>query len=751
MNATAKRPPPLSTLFRFVGLSLAVAAFALATDRLAGRGLGLFGACAFLLACHAWRTYVGRGAAVARALGRERLELNLRAAGVRETPLVFPYKARGLVLAVCAAAFLGAGLRDDAEALGRRASHALRKETPSLRVEYPSYTETPSLETDLGDDADAPPALEVDAASYLEFFLRNRKRDTDWKLEVEVEVVGESQPTPPTPLARDLPPAGQLGLSAAALLEALGLPRDFEGTRSLRVKLSRSDGSQARHLRLDVLPVPRPVVRIEPTDGSGDGGETDEDARIRLTVRVDSRVPLSLVELQIRTTSGYRLNKTVGEFANARELTFETDKAEIGLLGIPFKAPDSLFVKAVAKTVVAGLEGHSRELEFRVRTRQEARQDLQKLLQGAKEDLANIPDVNAARDAVRSKLQEAQAKAPELGRRHPVVRQTREALDALERMRAKGDENAMEVAKRIDAALESLKREQAADETSSLLARMQNLRNSVTRQPEGEAPGASEAREALSKEARSLGDEAQALKEQLAQLVEGDGASGLSLEEKQDAKDLLSRDRTSDRLQGTSDALEAGDKPEANAQAQGALDEASKGLGQVMQMMQAARQRAMRQAREKLTDADAKLQEARESQARGENGREPLGEAGKSLGQTPRLSQEFNEAVNEARQQQRDAQLQSGKDPGQSGEHVDKAQDAIVKALTALQEEEAAEEQQRREQDGRMSRSAMDALSAQGQLDVGWRKRILEEIARLKAAGETADSPVIRYLESRLR
>ena len=170
-----------------------------------------------------------------------------------------------------------------------------------------------------------------------------------------------------------------------------------------------------------------------------------------------------------------------------------------------------------------------------------------------------------------------------------------------------------------------------------------------------------------------------------------------------------------------------------------------------MQMMQAARQRAMRQAREKLTEADGELQSARERGQRGEDAQGPLGEAGKRLQETPRLSREFNEAVNDARQQQRDAARETKKEPGKSAGHVDKAQDAIVKALAALQEEEQAEEQQKREQDGRMSRSAMDAFSAQGQLDVGWRRRILEEIARLKAAGETADSSVIRYLESRLR
>jgi hypothetical protein len=45
----------------------------------------------------------------------------------------------------------------------------------------------------------------------------------------------------------------------------------------------------------------------------------------------------------------------------------------------------------------------------------------------------------------------------------------------------------------------------------------------------------------------------------------------------------------------------------------------------------------------------------------------------------------------------------------------------------------------------------MDILAVQGTLDASWRKKILEEISKLKSQGETAESPMIRYLESRLR
>lgn len=741
------------------------AAFYWATERLAGPGLGWLGAAVFLLLAHAWRVSVWNGLQAERALGRERLALNLRASGFRKVPFLFPYRLRGVVFVLSATAFLSVGLANDASRLASLAASALRPESPVLRVEFPAYTETPPLETPLDADEQSAPRVEVDRASYLEFFLQNKKPDSQWRLDVKED----SQKV----ATREMPASGHMGLSASSLVAMLDgsmqgggdgtlpstqgglqitpLGSEHEGPRSLLVSLTREDGSNAHWLRLEVLPVPRPVVQLEPEGQSqrsleAESAQTDEDARLRLSIRVTSRVPLSQVELRIRTKSGYRMTKTVGEFANAKELAFETNQAELSLLGIPFRAPDSLFVKAVAKTVVAGLEGESPEIEFRVRTKQEARADIAKLLQDAKKELANANDAETSKNALRNLLEEALSKAPELGRRHPVARQLRDALGSLPRMKAKGDDAALEVEKRIDAALETLKREQSTDETSSLLARMQNLRNALAR-PQGERTA--EDATSLAKEAKELSAEAEGLKEELAKLADSP-TSGFSLEEKQDAQDLLARDQTPERLKQTAEALENNSPTEALARAQGALDEAQKGMGTVLQMIQAARQRTMREAREKLTQADTALQDARERQGQGQESGEPLEAAGRSLRDTPRLSREFDEAVNEARQHQKDAAREANR-PQKSGEHIDKAQDAVVKALSALQEEEQAEEQQRRDQDGRSARAGLDALSAQGQLDVGWRKRILEEIARLKGAGEAADSPVIRYLESRLR
>jgi|GEM_PF-668596 len=762
-------------------LACGTAAFAFATARAVGDSLWWLGAAVFILLAHAWQVFVRRGFEVERTLGPERLALNLKAEGLADRPAVFPYRVRAVVLGFAAVGFVIYGMQDDIVRAARWAQQAVRKETPHLRVEAPSYTETAAAETPFSASASDVPSREAEVASYLEFYLKDRKPGTRWNLVVKNPQGAEGR----TEAVRPLGGAGQLGLSAGSLLEILGLSREIQAPQTLSLEMREDDGRRVHFLSLTLLPVPRPVVEIEPLgqvsgrmqggdfgEGQGGGsdgstGEVEEDTRLRLRVKADSRVPLALVELHVRTQSGYRFTKTIGEFANAKELRFESDKSELSLLGVPFKSPDTLYVKAVARTVVPDLFGESREIAYRVRTKQQAREEIIKDLQDAKKALAGDGNAEEIRAAVKEKLEGVASKVPELGRRHPVARQTREALSALEKMTKKGDEPYAEVEKRIDAALESLKREKNADATSSLIARMQSLRDSIAASDKRGASAADENKgesknaDDLSEEAKALAEETRGLKKELGEQADA-ASSGFSLEEKQQAKDLLARDKTDEKLGAAGEALEKNDKAQAQAGSQAALDEAQKGLGQVMQMMQAARQRAMREAREKLTQADGKLQEARDrlqanESGRGENEKQQspsgsLDEAGDRLQETPRLTREFNEAVNEARQEQRDARKKSdGKEKGAAERHIEGAQDAVVRALAALQEEESADEEQKREQEGRQSRSQNDAINAQGQLDVGWRKRILEEIARLKASGEGADAPVIRYLESRLR
>jgi hypothetical protein len=122
------------------------------------------------------------------------------------------------------------------------------------------------------------------------------------------------------------------------------------------------------------------------------------------------------------------------------------------------------------------------------------------------------------------------------------------------------------------------------------------------------------------------------------------------------------------------------------------------------------------------------------------------------LDSLPQISEEFQEAARDAQKGNQQARQGAQADNAeQLTSGIESAQDGVVRALAALQDEEEAERQSQQEQDGQNFRSTQEAIAAQGQLDMGWRRQILEEIARLRAAGEPADSPAIRYLESRLR
>jgi hypothetical protein len=116
------------------------------------------------------------------------------------------------------------------------------------------------------------------------------------------------------------------------------------------------------------------------------------------------------------------------------------------------------------------------------------------------------------------------------------------------------------------------------------------------------------------------------------------------------------------------------------------------------------------------------------------------------------LGNDFNEALHDAQEH-----LKSTFVLAQQRKNFERlretrmTQEAIEKALLSLQDEEENEKEMQKERDARTYRSAMDILAVQGTLDASWRKKILEEISKLKSQGETAESPMIRYLESRLR
>jgi hypothetical protein len=692
-----------------------------------GRGdLAMLGGLMGLLIAGAWHQLVLHPIDLERSLGRERLALNLATQGqtarnLRDKRTIF---AAGFLLVWLLAVI--PPLTPQGRNFFSWLERHLRSEQAVLRIEYPSYLDTPAQEFRLkGDLQDAP---EMDADAYLSVSFKYRKPDSRWMIAIanpSDQIEGQTQPVGQN---------SNFGHSARSILEKLSLSPEQEHVVKLTV--IRNSKQYASQL-IKITPQPRPVVEIKKsTSGSERAGQLGLDVKAR------SKIPLSAVELHVRTASGYRMVKPVAEFANANQQTFDGTRIPFNTAGIPFTAKDTLYVKAVAKTVAENLYGESAELQFEIITKENLRQDL---IQALEKSLAALQSksvsANELKETLSQELKKAQDAAQQMGQQSSAARQTEQIAKSAERIKSPRDTAAQNTEKKIKNLLERLKREQTAGQMQNLLARLQNLKLSIQRSPPEQLP-------ALGKDASELGSAAKSLKKQLSELIDKPN-SGLSLEERQAALNALKMDQTPENLKDLEASLKDKKQTESVNKAQSSADHAQKHLGGVLAMLQQARQRVLREAREKLTRADNQLQNARNDPEKSEK---HLGDSQQDLDSLPDISNEFQDAASDA--QKANQKARQGAEAGdrqktQAG--IDEAQDGIVRALAALQDEEEAERQSQQEQDGQNFRSQQEALAAQSQLDMGWRRQILEEIARLRAAGEPSDSPAIQYLESRLR
>jgi hypothetical protein len=669
-----------------------------------------------------------------RSLGETRFKLNLNAAHIAPRKL-WPYQTRLIFVFVGVISGFGLTLKSDFQtALGEIVS-ILEPEVAYVRIEYPGYANTPPIEKEL--DRGNSFVVQVDTGSFVQVFVRNKKKSSKWNLIInQPEASAEAKAREEK---HDLSESGRWSSSVASLYARFGVPKQ---PTAFEFQLFENKGTPAK-IRVETSPVPIPIVQLDPT-ALPEGELSPADiGKLYFNVEANSRIPLSLVELAVRTKSGYRFSKTLGEFANASELNFTSQRSELSTMGIPFSEKDILYIKAVAKTVAPDIVGESREIEIHVKSRQEIRQELVKELEEALETLKNAKGTTEEqKNSVQKNLSKAQQLSTQLGRRSPMRKLLDEAQKEIERMQASQDDHSKTAQKKIQTAMESLQREQNKDRLASVFARLQNLKSTIAKASKQELPK-------LKEDAQNLSKDVQTLKQGLHDAVEN-SASGLTLEEKQEAQRLLNFDKTDKKLEDIMAQLESGDKNRAESTATQANDEAQQHMGAAMQMLMAARQRAMKEAREKLTEADKKLEDAKNSLAQKQDPKadESLRSAQKDLESTPRLGKEFNEHLNNAKSRTGKAMREG---PGQQEQNASAAQDEIVKALSSLQDEEEMEKDGQRDSEEQAYRSSMDVMAAQGQLDVGWRKKILEEISRLRAQGESADSPLLKYLESRLR
>jgi hypothetical protein len=441
----------------------------------------------------------------------------------------------------------------------------------------------------------------------------------------------------------------------------------------------------------------------------------------------------------------------VGEFAGTDRLQFSADSVRLQTLGIPFAAKDVLYVRARAQTFVKGLDGYSTELKFPVKSPIETRKELREQLEKIREALKEKPQgegqqFQSWKSDLSQKLSQSTQTAALLGRQSTPARALNQARDLAARMTEPSDKQIHAIDARVRDALEALKRQDAQERAGSWFMKMRSFLEKLERSD----LGATDKREAFAKDGAGLRDEALEMKTALQQMIDSP-RGGLSLDEKQAALAALESDETPERVTEMNASIDAAARDQALSQGRQALDEATEKLGSILQLMANARARMTKDARERLGRADEQLEGARQSTEKAKQ-QSMAGAAQRALDGTPQLGESFNEALAQAQEGSRGVQsaLSNNKDEEVKSE-LDRTQRAIAEALSALQEEEQSERNDRNQEEGRRYRSAMDAMNAQGQLDAGWRRKIFEEISRLRESGVPADADIIRYLESRLR
>jgi hypothetical protein len=704
----------------FVGLTSA----SVATN---GRGDFLWlGALLGLLLAGAWHLLILHPLHIEETLGNERLELNLETQNLKRRQL----RLRRLVFGGGMLALWSIAVLPPLAPQGRELfswlEKTLRTEQVVLRVEYPSYLDTLARETKLKGNASE--ELEIDADAYVSVAIKYRKQSSQWS--VSFRSLNHSSNVQPVAI----PTSTQFGHSARAILEQLSL--DTKEPQKVELLVQKNNSEFARQT-LVFTPQPKPQVELSKSNGG-----PEREGSVALDVKVRSKIPLASVEFQVRTASGYRMVKPIAEFANANEQSFDGNRIGFNTTGIPFSAKDTLFIKAVANTVAENIKGESEELKFEIVTRESIRQDLIQSLEKSLQALQNQSlSSEQLKDTLSRELAKARESAQQMGSQSAAAKQTEQISQSAEKIEKSRDQAAQKTEKKIKNLLERLKREQTASQVQNLLARLQNLKLSIQRASPDQLSQ-------LGKDADELRGAATNLKKQLSAMVDKPN-SGLTLQEKQAALGELQMDNTPGNLKDLEQSLKEAKQTESVNKSQSTLEHAQKHLGGVLSMLQQARQRAMRDAREKLTRADSELQNARRNP---KESKDALRKSQQDLDSLPDVSNDFQEAARDAQKGNQKARQGAQSDDDQQMESgMDEAQDGIVRALAALQDEEEAERQSQQEQDGQNFRSAQEAIAAQGQLDMGWRRQILEEIARLRSAGEPSDSPAIQYLESRLR
>ncbi|APJ03547.1 hypothetical protein [Silvanigrella aquatica] len=682
-----------------------------------------------------------RGFLLLKKMPKERIQLNLKATG-----LVFPenYFEKNLKYRACAV-IVSFGfvftyfLWNDFVTTYNEVSDYLKVSKPILKIEYPSFSNLNPMYLYLNESKID---VSVDTSSYLEFRIENLKSEDSWKILLKENKSSGVEKSFSYNIS-----SGVWSSSVASLYEQFEEKENEhnmnKNSKNIEFVLSKQDKKFSGVIHISHTA--DPTVKLETLAAD----YSDKDVvvgKINFTVDVSSAVPLTLVELSVRTQSGYHFEKTLAEFANSAEFQFKSSDIDLVTTGIPFVSEDVLYVKAVAKTVLSSLVGESKELVFPVKTPVQVRQELIKNLESAMKELKSLKKVTVEQNnKLQESLSQAVKLASQLSKSGVIKRNIIESMNYIENMSFKNDQYYNSALGKIQSTLNILKRQQKINEAGNFLVRLQSLKNNIVTLNKSETNVMN-----LISDANELTELAQQLKDHLFEMSKNE-TFPLSKNEKLIIDKVLKTDKTPQEIHETAKHLQQKKLSEAQQDIQLAVDEANNHLGFAMQIMQQARQRAIQEARIQLQNADNALENSKLAANKIETLLQ-FSKAKESLDKTPQFGGEFNEALNDAKNATKKAHSYVEENKSSDKTHATQvAQENVEKAILSLQDEEESDKDLQKEQDERAYRSSMDVLAAQGVLDSGWRKKILEEISRLKSQGESSDSPMIRYLESRLR
>lgn len=671
------------------------------------------------------------------SMSKKRIELNLKVSGVKYNINYYikTLKIRAILISILMTVLFSYFLQTEIFSAFEKISQSLSISRAILRLEYPSYLGISPKSYNLNENKIN---LNLDTASFLEIRIENLKSYDNWNLVLKEKDIKNNDRNSFYSFSL------HSGIWSSSVESIYNLFKHKESNLfSKNIEVILTNNNKKFYALININPISKPIVKLN-SIGSSEGFESI--GKLNFNVDVSSMIPLTLVELALRTESGYHFTKTLAEFLNSVDLNFHSKEAEIITLGIPFISNDTLYVKAIAKTVLSGLVGESDEISFQVKPLQQVRKEILKNLEIAETNLFSESKFsNEIKQNTIVPLSKAAQLAEQMNHSGVIRKNITKSIQFVENISTKNDFFYKKALSSVQSTIKLLMRQQEINEIGNFLARLLNLKHNISKLDTRENSVLS-----LVSESFELKDIASSLQKLIIKMSKNESII-LSKDEKKLIENLLNKDVTPDKIHNTAISLQQKKIEEAQLNIHDAVDEANSHMGLAIQLIQQAWLRTIQQAQNNLQNSSLYLEDSKPLKSKGDITNK-LARAKDYLNHVPQIAEEFDRVLKDAKSStNKTISLVEKNKLMQRFSTTQEAQVSIEKALLLLQDEEEGGKELQREQDARLYRSTMDVLAAQGVLDSSWRKKILDEISKLKSQGESSDSPMIRYLESRLR